>query len=1388
MPNGKVIINSLLFILLYSNCVVSIADVLNEIQAGFRFQKLPNEHQLSHISIKDIVQNENGIVWIATGDGLNRFDGNESSIYRPSNSDISHHSITSLSIDHRQQLWVGTQKGLNRYDANLNKFTSFSLSNKKEQNTPEPTITKIFEDSLNRLWVGTETRGVYMITKNRKQITRLLLNSPESQIESYYVHSFFETSNKNILIATQPGLYHFAEKASELNPYKSILQLSKTKNKKNTLTIYELTDGKFLVGTVAGLYKYEIHSKQYKPYLKSAFENKIVRTIKKFSSQELLVGTEHSGLFLINLKNHSYKHYAKSTKSAYSIRDDKINTIYKTNDNLYWIGTNLGINILNPNQKRISHYLASDDTSDCLSGNTIYAMTKDKNNILWVASYGNGLHKLSLKNNFCDKFYGTTSEPDSKQLSHVISLYEDKNSNIWIGTINNGIFKYDRKTELIQRFKPTSSNTPSVKPHTIMSITGDDKGRIWFATFYSGLFEYDIATKKLTNYIPELKNNINEDFVSINNIAFDKKNSLWMATNSHGVWQYDISKKTFTQSQAKGKNGVEIPETLNSVYIDRGGNIWVGSKGEGAYKINQQSNEITKYTIEDGLLNNVILTFEQDNQANMWLFTDKGLSRISASDNKIYTLLEKDGMQADAFTTTSFYDKNEDTMWTGGINGFNKFRPNELDIGASHKNVVLTNFELFYSPVEINPNKKKSPLTQAINETTNLILNHDQNVFSFSFSALEYLSPERINYAFMLEGYDAKWNYVNSNRRYANYTNLDPGEYIFKVKATDKYGNWNEKEKQIAIDIRYPWWKTNIAYFSYFLISIMTIYFIILSRTKILTKRSKQLEKTVKERTSELNQEKDKVTQLLARKNEEFANISHEFRTPLTLILGPLTKVLQSKQLKENINRLNIIQRNGYRLLRMVDQLLNLEKFRVKAITHKSPQAIGKSIKFIAEAFIDLAAEKNIELIIHKIDDVNFEFTPDAIEKIILNLLSNAIKFTKDGGKIEISAKYIADNFFEITVSDSGIGIPQDKINQVFERFNRLLDENSEQVTGAGIGLALVKSLVEAHQGTINLKSEIGKGSCFVVTLPIINPVSKLDPHANSEALAMELMSISNHVAEHPKNKSASATSLSSKKPIVLVIEDNLDMREYIIESIESDYHTLTARDGEEGLKIAIEEVPDLIISDIMMPKKDGYQTTQALRENEVTNHIPIILLTARGDRASRLKAWQEKADEYLTKPFDAEELGIRLSNLLDIRNILKKRFSETVFNTTPTQASKDNETELDSIKQKLQYDFIQKLDQFLEIHFTDPSTSIQMLASAVIMSERQLFRKLKSVFDMTPSEYLRRFRLEKAKQLLIEGKSVSYTTFEVGFASQSYFSKCFKAQFGYSPNQTRGI
>ena len=1346
------------------------------IQQNVRFNSLQIQNGLPNQTVWNIAQDTKGHIWLGTTQGLAKYDGNKVTTYRTNpvqSNSISDNTIKSVLVSERGELWIGTYRGgVNLFDRRLNRFTSLQHNENSSESLSSNEIISLADGNNEEIWIGT-AQGLNNFNLSTNKVNHFFQEENKSNaLPDNEILALLKIKSGSLWVGTLRGIAII-----ESNSHK-ITHFNLPQDKQPVIrSFYESSDGVIWIGTQDGLYSYDQETLEINKI--TGIKDPVILSITSDLYGNIWIGTQLNGIYIIRKEQiaswHAGINYKYDKGSNYSLRDNTIMSLFRDDSGVIWIGTyTSGVSWIDPRTLNFGLYDDSKNSLSCLASPIVYSIYPEENGTLWIGTR-KGLHRLATSGE-CEIFQHDTSDSHSVSNNEIHKIYRDMKDHLWVATAK-GINKLSSDGKTFNRLK---NEFPSTRIYDILEtkhqfLVGTVKG-LYIKSQNSDNFELISSQEK------ELKT------VKINKMGKDKNDTVFLATKLGLLWiAPDGTLDYYTQ---RGKKSVTKP--IRAMHIDENNIIWAGVDNLGMYRIDPKEKTSQLITTKEGLpeitsWSNIL----SDDHGYLWINSINGLFKYSPIKKILRSFSVSDGLQGKHFARRAAFKDKSGKFYLGGSKGLNIFHPNDIKDNPKPPKVALTRYYHFNKAIEPNSPDLGFTLNSPISQLKNLNLTYRNYDFGFEFSAFSFSDYSQNKYAYKMEGFDKDWNYTDASYRRANYTNLPAGDYTFKVKASNNHGVWNETPLELKVHISPPPWATAWAYAIYIITFILALFLFIRYRTKSLEARAKHLEQSITKRTQELADEKQKVEKLLSRKNEEFANVSHEFRTPLTLILGPLAQMLRDKQPKKNISRLNIIQRNGYRLLRMVDQLLNLETFRVKAITHKSPQAIGKTIQLIAEAFADLAIEKEIQLNIKQIDLVNFEFTPDAIEKIILNLLSNAIKYTPSGGTIEISAMQISNQQFEIVVCDTGIGIPENKINSIFERFNRVLDENSEQVTGAGIGLALVKSLVEAHQGSIKVTSELGKKTCFTISLPIINPVEQVDSHANAEIIAMELMSITNQTTDKLESNSTASSNKTNKKPIILVIEDNPDMRNYIVESIQSDYQTLTAKDGEEGLAIAIKEVPDLIISDIMMPKKDGYQTTQALRKNEITNHIPIILLTARGDRESRLKGWQEKADEYLTKPFDTEELKLRLSNLLEIRDILKRRFSEAVFDISPKLRKIVPETEdsdeisiAEQNRNRIRQKFIDQLNIQIEEIYFEPVVSIKNLAKNVAMSERQFYRKMGSILDMTPAEYIRRFRLEKSKLLLAEGKGLNHTALDVGFTSQSYFGKCFKAQYGISPTQ----
>lgn len=1380
---------------------------------SLRFEKPKVDGDIHNEKVYCVLNDRHGFLWFCTDyGGLTRYDGYTLKRFQhdPKNKlSISGDSTRAVLEDKDGTIWIGTvNSGLNRFDPKTETFVRYLPDSLKQKQ-----IHDLYEDSFGTIWIATMGSGLLEFDKTTGKFTQYLpQENNENSLANEHIWKILEDPlNKgNLWIATSDGLDYLERESMSFIHYKPDSSDPASIGSPYITDLTYDSNNTLWIGSYNGVSKFDASSNTFRHFrliednLKSTAGSNIVFAIYKDSNGRLWVGLHEGGLKYFDKELETFVSYQNEPNNPLSLRSKAVlrHGIVEDSAGILWILTQEGVNRLNLNSKGFRNYQYHEGNPDSLSGNVIFGLYEDQKQRLWVGTNDNGLNFFDEVN---QRFINYRHESNnSPSLSSIYSILVDSDENLWIGT-SRGLYRREKNATEFFHYSFDSDERLNHMVDMVFSLLEDVKGDIWIG-MNKGLRKYDKNSEKFTHYLHDEKDqtSIVENWAWI--VYEDNMQRLWIGT-LEGLDLYDPKLDQFIHFN-HAKSGLSS-DKITTIYQSKDGSLWVGTSDKGLNHLSVNGKLIAHYGREDGLSTDAVYGISEDEEGLLWISTPAGLSRFDRKSLKFQNFYTEDGVYNEAYNQLASLTRANGEIVFGGMEGIDLFHPKDVSIddGNEMPKVVLTDFLLFNRSVPIQPKpikgqslerettpeamlEKNIPefyLEQSISHTEELILSHKESMFSFEFAALEYLRPDKIQYSYVMEGLDEKWINTAPTKRFATYMNVPSGEYVFKVKSTNKRGVWNEKEHSIKVIILPPPWLTWWAKTIYVLLAVSLLLSTYLLRTASLRRRAESLQQSVEERTQELAEEKEKlaleknkVEQLLSRKNEEFANVSHEFKTPLTLILGPLSQAIKDVKTPEESNRLGMVQRNAYRLLRMVDQLLNLETFRIRTISRRVPTAFGKMIHLLTKAFSDITREKSIQLNINKIEDVNFEFTVDALEKIMLNLLSNAVKYTNPGGSITVTCVRTNDNHIEIAVSDTGIGIPEDKLEVIFERYNRVLDENSERVTGAGIGLALVKKLVEAHGGCVSIASQLDKGTTITIRLPIVNEVAKIDSEQaiSDEFIAMELMSLSRREMNASEKEVVREFDENSVRPSLLVIEDNADMRDFIVENLRKEYNVKTANDGEVGVALAIEHVPDLIISDVMMPKMDGYQVTSTLRNNKATNHIPIILLTAKSDLGSRLKGWKENADEYLTKPFSIEELLLRTKNLLNIRSILKKRFAEKAFGDK--SPSNVGEGSLQDEEQEL---FLENLNKVIEGVYFNAEVKVKDISIEMAMSERQFHRKLKSIVDLSPSEYLRRFRLDKAQKLLMQGKSANFVAFEVGFSSQSYFGRCFKAQYGVSPS-----
>jgi signal transduction histidine kinase/DNA-binding response OmpR family regulator len=939
-----------------------------------------------------------------------------------------------------------------------------------------------------------------------------------------------------------------------------------------------------------------------------------------------------------------------------------------------------------------------------------------------------------------------------------------------------------------------------------MSIAEDQSGRLWIGTYYGGLNKFEKQSESFTNYknIPDDPNSIGSNTISW--FFLDRSGTFWIGTYSGGLFSLEPNEDKFLHYNFSNDPKKIFPSNITSLYEDNSKILWFGTGGQGLFKFNRANGKTKIYTIEDGSPSNYIAGILEDNSGNLWLSSDKGLSKFNPTTEYFRHYDVEDGLQGNEFEESAYCKSLTGELIFGGKNGFNIFYPDSIKDNTHIPPVFITDFYLFNKPVQIGYDSLSDRiiLSKSLIESEEIELNFDDKVFSFEFAALDFHAPNKNKYAYIMEGFDKDWTYIDANYRLVTYTNLDPGEYTFRVRGSNNDGIWNEAGTSIKIIILPPWWQTNWAYLIYILLIGSIIYFTWKAQLKrIRTKHEYEMSRFEAQKLHEVDELKSRF----------FTNISHEFRTPLTLILGPVKTMIEKLNEGKMKDDLGMVHRNANKLLELVNQLLDISKLESGNMKLQTiPLNMIPLLKALVLSFTSYAERKRITLKFNSFEDELIVYIDkDKIEKIITNILSNAFKFTPDGGRIEVNVSLPKPKtppkegtstsslsppgrgteevghktetpirFVEISISDTGVGIPKEKISKIFDRFYQVDGSHTREQEGTGIGLSLTKELVELHKGKIEVKSEEGKGTTFTVSIPLGKE------HLDSE----EIIEIEK---KYEKEKAAAEYGEDFEKknehkvdieffgkesfPLLLIVEDNLDVRNYIKDNLKREYRILEAVDGEDGWNKSVESAeggPDLIVSDVMMPRMDGFKFCEKLKTDERTSHIPLILLTAKAAKEDKLEGYETGADEYIMKPFEPDELRARIKNLIEQRKRLHEHFRRKGMFDTET-------SNITSIDKK----FLQKIYDVITQHISDSSFGVEALADSIAVSRSVLHKKLVSLTGEPPVELIRRIRLNRAVEL-IEKKfgNLSEIALEVGFTNPAYFSDCFRKHFGVSPSQ----
>ncbi|CDF79797.1 histidine kinase [Formosa agariphila KMM 3901] len=1377
-----------------------------------KFEHLTTEDGLSQSDINTIFQDQKGFMWFGTHDGLNRYDGYNFTIFKPDNKNpksISSNLIWKIIDDSKGNLWIGTTGGgLNYFNQNTEEFKIFKHLKTDDSSLQSDYITSLYKDSSNRLWVG-NSKGIDMADLNvpLDSITfkhyNLYQNSALPIKSTNNVNVFYEDSKHQVWIGGVNGLSKLSRDTQGDIYFQPVNQLINLPNI-NVKTITEDSFGNLILGTANGIYRY-LPNNETNP-IQFIYEG-VYNTVA-ISDNHIWAGTDNGLIEFTNLSETEtpklvsiYKYDQKNPN--YSLSRNTVKSVFIDHTGIVWVGSNGGgINKFDPHRKQFLHIKKNLDPNS-LSNDKIRSIFEDSSQNLWIGTEGSGLnlvYKEDVNNGF-NKF-----EHFSK-INKVFAIEEIQlkdSRKLFVGGENTpGLFEIDLSEKTIYTeddLKPITGVSNSV-----FSILQDQDKNIWIGTYNGGINRWLINNDESTFTKDEIKANPNDERSLPNNIIRyifqDSKKNIWFATGG------GLARLTPDQLQSKSPvfdtylNNPEDDSSISHNYIltifeSQSGDIWIGTFGGGLNKVIPQDDgkklHFKTFTTNEGLPNNVIKGILEDDHNNLYLSTNKGLSKFNIEHETFQNYDVNDGLQSNEFSELTAFKTQDNRMLFGGVNGFNAFYPDKIISNEINAETVFTNFSIFNKPVHIGEQiNGRVILNQSINSTDEIKLKYSENSFSFEFAALHYAASRKNKYAYKLEGFNDDWIYTTSDNRYATYTNLEPGTYTLKVKASNNDQVWDETPLELKIKVSPPWWRTSLAKVLYLLLAVALL---------LAFRRFTIIRSTEKHKLELQHLEKEKHEEIHRLKLEFFTNISHEFRTPLTLIKGPLDYLLKKGaevSTKEAKDQYLLMRKNTDYLLRLVNQLLDFRKMDTgKMNLNISKNDIVAFLIEVGEPFQFLSQKKHIHFNIKASQDkILTWFDPDAVEKITNNLLSNAFKFTPENGTItldifdgndfetptDIETNLEQSKYIVIRVQDSGPGIPAHRIQHIFERFYTEINLTTAAKTkGTGIGLSYTKNLVELHQGIIKVKSDSENGSTFLVWLP----KDKETFEANSELNFHEVFEDNTFISQVDAESHAisfmddiidqNMTRSRSKLPLLLIIDDNPDIRSFIKKGLGENYYVYEAENGEVGLELAKKFMPNIVITDLVMPVMDGIEFCNKLKGSQETSHIPVVMLTAKTSQEKEIEGLKTGADAYIRKPFDLELLELKLSNILKDREELRKKFNREIT----LQPNEVTVTSPDEV-------FLQSAIQIVEKHMMNSEFSVEMLVKEMNMSRSNMYLKIKELTGLTSSEFIRNIRLKRAVQLFEKSDlSVKEIMYMTGFNTASYFSKCFKKQFGVIPSK----
>jgi signal transduction histidine kinase/DNA-binding response OmpR family regulator/ligand-binding sensor domain-containing protein len=1332
----------------------------------YTFLTINTNDGLINNQITSIMKDSRGFIWIGSSSGLSRFDGNGFKNYTHDGNDTT--SIIDNYIVNIQETADGDILVKTRWE-----YTLFDVSTEvflkpwqflKQYGVFE-NIQTIYVDKSKKIWFRTDDYPRFLTPDQHGTLVdpfEIEDDNPTTIADFYHDGKNYYYLHANGIIECYNGrnlklIFRDNYLEGKLGVDGAISRIF-IDNEKD-LWIYGNNAGCYYLQSAVKQW-HHFNSRSEKVRLSSNLITKIIQD----NDGTIWIGTDHGGIDLYHKSNQTLSTLYHHNDDPNSLAQNSITDIFLDNIGIVWIGTyKKGISYYHESihKFQIYHHLSSEPNS--LPFNDVNCFAEDRKGNLWIGTNGGGLlYYDRIKDSY--KVFKSNPDSDNSLSSDVIvSLFMDDEELLWIGTFTGGLNTFDGSNFKHYRFEKDKQG--GIPNDNIWTIIQDNQKRIWIGTLGGGIVLYDKATD---SFLPVPNYGVSEPFPGyIHHINKMRDGNMFIGTAT-GIYFYDMARQQF-QNHPFFDN--EPPFSIsnanvNDTYEDSRGFLWVATR-EGLTMIDPGTDFIKIFGRPDNFTLDIMNCILEDDDKAIWVSKSSGLSQIIITGDdpelgyqfEVKNFNKSDGLQAEEFNVNASFKTRKGELIFGGPNGFNLFMPGNISYNTILPEVVFTDFQIFNRSVDVGEKiMGKVVLHQSIVNTHKIEIRHSMNVFSLEFVALNYFISDKVKYKYMLEGFDRDWVESNGGMRKVTYTNLNAGTYVFKVKASNNDGFWNDEFAELTVVILPPFYRSIPAYIIY---SILILAILLYYRYSMLRKERLKFKREQERIMAKRHLEMDEI------KLKFLTNVSHEFRTPLSLILAPLERLMKTKRETGEMHLLETIDRNARQLLDLVNQLLDFRKLDLHGL--KFNPSYGDIIGFLSGVcnnFKESFRKKGIKFhFSSSIKAYNTQFDHEKLQKVMMNLLSNALKFTQPKGQINVLVEKGVDlsdkHVIVIKVSDTGIGIPDEEREKIFDRFYQSARNHALGISGSGIGLNLVREMVQLHHGTVELESELNKGTTFIVKLPVEEvsgvPDSKPTPVQSKE--------------EHGALQDP---LIHTNRQSILLVEDNADFRSFMKETLLDRYDIFEAADGEQGMQSTHDNFPDIIISDVMMPVMDGLELCRQLKSDLRTSHIPVILLTARTADEDKIRGLEIGADDYITKPFNMDLLLLRIQHLIEKQKKMHDRFKKKM-EVNPS------EIEISSIDEKL----IKKAIALVEENIAEPKFSVEDLSHELGMSRVYLYKKLLTITGKTPIEFIRIIRLKRGANLLQKSQmTIAEVAYSVGFNSPRYFSKYFEEEFGVLPSE----